>query len=104
MLLQKRERTVSHKSQVASTTAIECPSWDRFVSDPVEESSTDLYLRPVELDTIQMNNVTILEAGATRKAPSGGVPRTKCLDLKRRPLIDPVTNTFAFVEQLDGGW
>ena len=94
---------------MASTTAIEYPSWDRFISDPVEESSTDLHLRPVvrrkeELDTIQMNNVTILEAGATRKAPSGVVPGTKCLDLKRRPLIDPVTNTFAFVEQLDGGW
>ena len=61
----------------------------------MEESSTDLYLRPVlrrkeELDTIQMNNVTILEAGATRKAPSGVVPGTKCLDLKQRPLFDPV--------------
>ena len=87
---------------MASTTAIECPSWDRFISDPVEESSTDLYLRPVvrrkeELDTIQMNNVTILEAGATWKVPSGVVPGTKCL------FLDPVTNTFAFVEQLDGG-
>ena len=75
----------------------------------MEESSTDLYLRPVvrrkeELNTIQMNNVTILEAGATRKAPSGVVPGTKCLDRKQRPLFDPVTNTFAFVEQLDGGW
>ena len=75
----------------------------------MEESGTDLHLRPVlrrkeELDTIQMNNVTILEAGVTRKAPSGVVPGTKCLNLKRRPLIDPVTNTFAFIEQLDGGW
>ena len=109
MLLQKRERPVPHKSQVASTTAIEYPSWDRFISDPVEESSTDLHLRPVvrrkeELDTIQMNNVTILETGATRKAPSGVVPGTKCLDLKQRPLFDPVTNTFAFLEQLDWGW
>ena len=102
VLLQKRERPVSHKSQVASTTAIECPSWDRFISDPVEESSTHLHLQSVirrkeELDTIQMNNVTILEAGATWKVPSGVVPGTKCL------FLDPVTNTFAFVEQLDGG-
>ena len=94
---------------MASTTAIEYPSWDRFISDPVEESGTDLHLQPVvrrkeELDTIQMNNVTILEAGATWKVPSGVVPGTKWLDLKRRPLIDPVTNTFAFIEQLDGGW
>ena len=109
VLLQKRERPVSHKSQVASTTAIEYPSWDRLISDPVEESCTDLHLRPVvrrkeELNTIQMNNVTILEAGVTRKAPSGVVPGTKCLDIKQRPLFDPVTNTFAFVQQLDGGW
>ena len=60
----------------------------------MEESGTDPHLRPVvrrkeELDTIQMNNVTILEAGATRKAPSGVVPGTKCLNLKQRPLFDP---------------
>ena len=79
---------------MAPTNAIEYPSWDRFISDPVEESGTDLHLRPAvrrkeELDTIQMNNVTILEAGVTRKPPSGIVPGTKCLDLKQRPLFDP---------------
>ena len=75
----------------------------------MEESSTNLHLRPVvrrkeELDTIQLNNVTILEAGETWKAPSGVAPVTKCLFLKQGPLLDLVTNTFTFVEQLDGGW
>ena len=67
----------------------------------MEESSTDLYLRPVvrrkeELDTIQMNNVTILEAGVTRKPPSGIVPGTKCLDLKQRPLVDPENSSHSW--------
>ena len=85
------------------------PGWDRFVSDPVEVSGTDLHLRPVvrrkeEADTIQLNNVSILESGSTWQAPPGVPAGTKCIFLKQRPLLDLVTSTFAFIEHLDGGW
>ena len=85
------------------------PGWDRFVSDPVEVSGTDLHLRPVvrrkeEADTIQRNNVSILESGSTWQAPPGVPAGTKCIFLKQRPLLDLVTSTFAFIEHLDGGW
>ena len=85
------------------------PGWDRFVSDPVEVSGTDLHLRPVvrrkeESDTIQRNNVSILESGSTWQAPPGVPAGTKCIFLKQRPLLDLVTGTFAFIEHLDGGW
>ena len=85
------------------------PGWDRFISDPVEVTETDLHLRPVvrrrdELDTIQLNNVSILEAGTTWQAPPGVPAGTKCIFMKQRPLLDLVTGTFSFIEHLDGGW
>ena len=75
----------------------------------MEVTGTDLHLRPVvrrkeELDTIQLNNVSILEAGSTWNAPPGVPAGTKCIFLKQRPLLDLVTSTFAFIEHLDGGW
>ena len=85
------------------------PGWDRFISDPVEVTETDLNLRPVvrrrdELDTIQHNNVSILEAGTTWQAPPEVPVGTKCIFMKQRPLLDLVTGTFSFIEHLDGGW
>ena len=85
------------------------PGWDRFISDPVEVTETDLHLRPVvrrrdELDTIQLNNVSILEAGTTWQAPPVVPVGTKCIFMKQRPLLDLVTGTFSFIEHLDGGW
>ena len=57
-----------------------------------------------ELDTIQLNNVSILEAGTTWQAPPGVPAGTKCIFMKQRPLLDLVTGTFSFIERLDGGW
>ena len=85
-------------------SSLDCALFNTYRRSKEPSETQSGFLRYNKNSTIQLNNVSILEAGTTWQAPPGVPAGTKCIFMKQRPLLDLVTGTFSFIQHLDGGW